>query len=357
MNRAPVGYDASVLESYVPGATWYLPEATRAALHEMGRTPDAERPAGTHAREIFGRLLIDLAWASSRLEGNTYSRLDTQNLLEFGQQAEGRDATEAQMILNHKGAIEFLVEQADGVGFNPLTFSSLHTLLSENLMSDPRDEGQLRSRIVHITGTTYQPLAIPQRIDEYFRLVLSKAAQIPDPFEQSFFVMVHLPYLQPFADVNKRTSRLGANLPLVRDNLCPLSFIDVPEKAYLEGTLAVYETGRVDLLRDVYVWAYGRSCAQYKVVRDALGEPDLFRLRNRVLLNEAVREMVTTGAAPREEVLRAWATFRGVPGDEAGHFGRMALELLLSLHEGSLVRYGIRRDQFATWRARFAAPR
>ncbi len=261
------------------------------------------------------------------------------------------------MILNHKGAIEFLVEQADGVGFNPYTFSNLHALLSENLLSDPHDEGQIRQRIVNITGTTYQPLAIPQRIDELFRLILEKAGRIPDPFEQSFFVMVHLPYLQPFADVNKRTSRLGANLPLIRDNLCPLSFIDVPERAYLEGTLAVYETGRVDLLRDVYGWAYARSCAQYTVVRDALGEPDLFRLRNRVLLTEAVREMVTTGAPPREQVLRAWAEFRGVPAGEVGHFARMALELLLSLHEGSLVRYGIRVDQFSAWRGQFAAPR
>ncbi len=99
IERAPVGYDASLLEAYVPGTTWYLPASMRASLHEMGRTPDAERPAGTYAREIFGRLLIDLAWASSRLEGNTYSRLDTLNLLEFGQHAEGRDATEAQMIL------------------------------------------------------------------------------------------------------------------------------------------------------------------------------------------------------------------------------------------------------------------
>ena len=353
MNRAPVGYDASLLNDYVPGATWYLPASVRAGLHELGRTPDAERPAGTYAREIFGRLLIDLAWASSRLEGNTYSRLDTRNLIEFGQQAEGRDATEAQMILNHKEAIEFLVEEAGGVGFNRHTFTNLHALLSDNLMSDPQDEGRLRTKLVSITGTVFQPLAIPQKIDDWFELILAKAGQIPDPFEQSFFVMVHLPYLQPFADVNKRTSRLGANLSLIQQNLCPLSFIDVPDLAYVEATLAVYELRRVDLLRDVYVWAYERSCAQYRVVREALGEPDLFRLRHQVLLREAVREIVLTGAAPREDTMREWAALKGVPPGEVAHFARMGLELLVSLHEGALVRYRLRTAEFRAWKARF----
>jgi len=72
-------------------------------------------------------------------------------------------------------------------------------------------------------------------------------------------MLVHLPYLQPFADINKRTSRLAANLPLFRANLCPLTFLDVPEQAYSRATLGVYEMTRVELLRDLYVWAYERS--------------------------------------------------------------------------------------------------
>ncbi len=84
-----------------------------------------------------------------------------------------------------------------------------------------------------------------QALEEYFRLLLHKAAAIPDPFEQSFFIMVQLPYLQPFEDVNKRVSRLGANILLIRKNPCPLSFIDVPEQAYIDGTLGVYEFNQV----------------------------------------------------------------------------------------------------------------
>jgi len=354
--RKPVGYKPALLEKYRPGKTWYLPRELRERLHQIGRTPDAERPAGTYAREIFGRLLIDLAWASSRLEGNTYSRLDTLNLLEFGQRAEGKDATDAQMILNHKAAIEMLVDEAGEAGFNLYTFQNLHAALSENLLRDPADEGRLRTRIVEISGTTYHPPAIPQMVEDCFRLMLAKAHDIPDPFEQAFFTMVHLPYLQPFSDVNKRTSRLGANLPFIRDNLCPLSFVDVPEHAYVEATLGVYELTRVDLLRDVFVWAYERSCAQYRVVREAIGEPDALRLRFRNELAAAVREAVLGGHPPRPELLRAWAAGHGILAPNVEAFAERALALLLGLHEGSLHRYRLRPSDFTAWRSRFTPP-
>lgn len=122
MYRKPVGYQREFLEAYQPGITFYL--------HEMGRTSADERPAGTYARDILGRLLVDLSWASSKLEGNTYSRLDTQNLIELGQVAQGKDAIETQMILNHKAAIEMLIEDADEVGFDAFTFKNLHAVLS-----------------------------------------------------------------------------------------------------------------------------------------------------------------------------------------------------------------------------------
>ena len=347
------GTTARSSRTYTPGKTWYLSKALRTRLHEIGRTPDAARPAGTYAREIFGRLLIDLAWASSRLEGNTYTRLDTQNLIEFGQRAEGKDATEAQMILNHKAAIELLVEHADAVRFNRYTMLNLHAALSENLLGDPSDEGRLRTRIVNITGTTYTPLAIPQKIEEYFDLLLAKADAITDPFEQSFFVMVQLPYLQPFADVNKRTSRLAANIPLITANLCPLSFVDVPQQAYVDGVLGVYELRRVDLLRDVFLWAYERSAAQYRVVREAIGEPDPLRLRYRPQLADVVRETVLAGAAPRVESLRAWAETHGIAANDQNAFAETALSLLLGLHEGSIARYRIRPSEFADWKSHF----
>ena len=110
----------------------------------MGRTPDSEKPAGTYARHILDRLLVDLSWASSQLEGNTYSLLDTKRLIEHGQAAEGKDAAETQMILNHKAAIEFLVDSADDLAFNRQTILNLHALLSDNLLPDPGAGGRLR---------------------------------------------------------------------------------------------------------------------------------------------------------------------------------------------------------------------
>lgn len=138
---------------------------------------------------------------------------------------------------------------------------NLHGLLANNLLADPSAIGRLRHIIVGIERSAFHPLEIPGLIEEYFDLLLAKAALIEDPFEQVFFVMVQLPYLQPFDDVNKRVSRLAANIPLIRANLAPLSFTDVPDELYTQAILGVYELNRVELLKDVFVWAYQRSAA------------------------------------------------------------------------------------------------
>jgi hypothetical protein len=186
IQRKPVGYQRSFLEAYEPGVTFYLSESLRSQFHEMGRTSAGERSAGTYAKEILNRLLIDLSWASSCLEGNTYSRLDTQKLIEFGQAAAGKDLQETQMILNHKAAIEMLVEEADQIGFNLFTFQNLHAILSENLLADENACGRLRRRPVDISGSVFHPLAMPQVLEDCFRLLLHKTYAIPDPFEQAF---------------------------------------------------------------------------------------------------------------------------------------------------------------------------
>ena len=126
------------------------------------------------------------------------------------------------MILNHKQAIEFLVESADEIGFNRYSILNLHAILSDNLLPNPEACGRLSQIAVGIGGSVYTPLSTPQLLDEYFQLVLDSASAISDPFEQSFFALVHLSYLQPFEDVNKRVARLAANIPLIKHNLCPL---------------------------------------------------------------------------------------------------------------------------------------
>jgi Fic family protein len=349
--RSPVGYVATFLESYQPNRDFYLDARLRSRLHLLGRAPGAERPAGTYARQILSRLLVDLSWASSRLEGNTYTRLDTQNLIELGRRAPGKDQREAQMILNHKAAIEMLVENVEEVRFDRYTICNLHALLADNLLADPSGAGRLRKIEVAISGTVYQPLAIPQQLEQFFDQVLSKATEISDPFEQAFFAMVHIPYLQPFEDVNKRVSRLAANIPFVKHNLAPLSFVDVPERDYVDGLLGVYEQRRIELARDVFAWAYERSCQRYTVVRDALPQPDPLRLRNREQLTEVVSSIVRDDVAIEDARIRALAT-PIVAAEDLEEFIAMAISELSGLHEGNLARYRLRLGEFRRWRGR-----
>ncbi len=320
-------------------------------MRELGRTPDERRPAGTYARDILDRLLIDLSWSSSRLEGNTYSLLDTRELIERGTAAPGKDAKETQMILNHKAAIELLVESAEEIDVNRYTVTNLHALLADNLLEDSRNAGRLRQTPVAIGASTYVPTAIPQVIEAMFTRLLQLGAAIRDPFEQSFFLLVHIPYLQPFVDVNKRTSRLASNIPLIKRNLVPLSFIDVPEQTYIDGLIGVYELNRVELLRDVFVWAYERSSRRYKTVRDSLPEPDPFRLKYRTALTEVVGDAVRQRLPVTIEALTD-ASRALVSAEDLGRFTQLAMVELEGLHEGNIARFRIRPSEFRRWIAR-----
>lgn len=348
--RRPVGYQPEFLDQYRPNETYYLSENIRKHLLEIGKSPDGARPAGTYARQILNRLLIDLSWNSSRLEGNTYSLLETERLLELGKTPEGKDSMEAQMILNHKAAIEFIVDAADQIKFNSYTICNLHALLSDNLLRDQRACGSLRAWPVGIAKSVYQPLAIPQLINEYFQQILDTADAIIDPFEQSFFAMVQLPYLQPFLDVNKRVSRLAANIPLIRENLCPLSFVDVPEQAYVSGLLGVYELNRLELLREVFIWAYERSSALYSATRQELGEPDPFRLQYRAIIIEIVRGIVrdcmdkqTAVAAIKQKAGDA------VAAEDRAKFIEVIETELMSLHKGNIARFRLKLSEYNQW--------
>ena len=347
--RKPVGYHRHFLDAYRPNVTTYLSANERERLHVIGTPKAGQQPAGTYARQILNRLLIDLAWNSSRLEGNTYSLLDTKRLIDLGQRAEGKDQSETQMILNHKDAIEFLVSEADEIGFNRYTILNLHGILANNLLADPNAPGRLRHIAVAITGSVFHPLEVPQLIEECFDQILATAAAIRDPFEQALFVMVQLPYLQPFDDVNKRVSRLAANIPLIRGNLSPLSFTDVPQELYNEAMLGIYELNEVELLKDIFIWGYERSAARYASARQSLGEPDPFRLRHRDGLRTVVREIVRAhmGKKAASAHLANWIGHLAV--EDRSRFREIVESELLSLHEGNFARYQIRPSEFAEW--------
>jgi hypothetical protein len=349
--RKPVGYNREFLDSYRPNETFYLSEEQRVHLAQVGKPNFGDQAAGTYAKQILNRLLIDLSWNSSRLEGNTYSLLDTSRLIELGEAAEGRDRLEAQMIVNHKDAIEFLVNDAEAIGFNRYTILNLHGILAQNLLPDPGAPGRLRRMGVGIGKSTFHPLELPQLIEECFNQLLDTAAAIQDPFEQALFAMVQFPYLQPFDDVNKRVSRLSANIPFIKRNLSPLSFIDVPRAVYMDAILGVYELNKVDLLRDVFIWAYERSAARYAAVRQSLGEPDPFRFKHKAALRQIVGEVVR-GRMDRKAAagyITDWVEKNGIPEAEREKFRDVAESELVSLHEGNFARYRIRPGEFEAW--------
>ncbi len=348
--RAPTSYRRAFLDDYVPGASDYLAPALRERLRALGQTPDANQPAGTYARHVLERFLLDLSWNSARLEGNTYSLLDTERLLKAGATAEGKSAVETQMLLNHKAAIEFIVAEPMTAAVDERTLKTLHALLLENLLGNRLDEGRLRATPVQIGGSVYLPLANPQLIDECFRQVLITAQRIADPFECAFFLLVHLPYLQPFIDGNKRTARLAANLPFVIHNLVPLSFVDVPVETFQRAYLAIYENNRIEPLRDVFSWAYERSVARLGQVRASLGEPDPFRLEHRRVLRQLVAAPVRARVPPagRRAFIEQFSDAHLAPKLRARFVAMAELEVE-GLNESTFARYGLRPSEFAAF--------
>ena len=162
--------------------------------------------------------------------------------------------------------------------------------------------------------------------------------------------MVQLPYLQPFDDVNKRASRLAANIPFIKANLSPLSFTEVPRDTYTEAVLGVYELNKIDLLKDVFIWAYERSAARYAAVRQSLGEPDPFRLKHRAVLREIVSEVIRARMDRKTAAahITKWVEEKIDPAARE-RFREMAESELLGLHEGNYARYEIRPAEFAAW--------
>lgn len=347
--RKSVGYIREFLETYEPNVTYYLPLISRQHLHDIGKT-DGDRPAGTYARQIYDRLLIDLSWNSSRLEGNTYSLLETERLLELSEISEGKDVEETQMILNHKVAIEFLVSSAETLEITRYTILNLHALLSQNLLGNPVACGSLRTIPIAIAKSRYTPIQVPQLLAEYFSQIIDKAKAIIDPFEQAFFLMVHLPYLQPFVDVNKRVSRLSANIPLIAKNLSPLSFVDVPQREYINGLLAIYELNQIELLHDVFIWAYERSCLRYSSIQHVMGKPDPFRMRYRVPIAAAVLEVVAGKMDKGQAIITIRKLAQALPASDQERFIETIEVELGGLHEGNIERYKISTAAYSEWK-------
>ncbi|WP_282110966.1 Fic family protein [Shewanella algicola] len=349
--RKRSSYQFALVDNYIPNQTQYVAKTMRVRLYNAGKRFNEQLAAGTYAKKISQRLLIDLSYNSSRLEGNTYSKLDTQKLIEQGLTAEGKIHKETVMIMNHKEAIEFLIENAEEIVLIPFTIRNIHSLLSQDLLSNPKACGKIREVEVGISQSAYTPTSNPHQLEEYLSLILRKADKIEDPFEKSLFLLIHLSYLQAFEDVNKRTARLSCNIPFIQHNLCPLSFIDVPQEDYFKSLLYFYETNQIEPALELFEWAYLRSCEQYDVVTESLGEIDTYRIQYRadrkIAMGHIIRQSLDEATAT--QYLEQYCVDNNIPLEDK--FISMTLSDLGQLHEGAIIGLGITEKMFTQWRS------
>jgi len=345
--RKPARYNKEFLDRYIPNKTYYLDEVDRKHLRENGRPTPTPLPAGTYARRILEKLLVDLSWASSRMEGNTYDILETERLIRFGQEAEGKDRKEAVMILNHKEAIQYIVDNLADVTISRRDIFSIHALLAGGLLADPAMAGRLRRMPVGIAHSSYKPLDDMFEIEDEFGFLIQKAAAITDPFEQSFFVLVHIPYLQAFEDINKRTSRIASNVPLLKSDLAPMSFVTMDDRDYIDALTGIYELNNISLLREIYIDAYLASAENYRTLRAEVESPDKAALVYRDFVHHAVRRSVLEWKTFLPENIMAMAADANIPETDRENVVNYIGREFRGLHEGNVIRYRLRPQDLA----------
>ena len=263
--RGPASYQREFADHYVPNESWLMPPDVAEELCCLGRRRKAP-PADIEARDSFAQSLVDLAWNASRLQGNRYSLQAAEELLNGGSI---RCDVDTVMLLNHKAAIDFLVDCVPREGFTTLVVRNLHALLMQDLGPDSCMLGAFRKKPLGIAGTLYSPMHEPDAIEAMLESIVEKAARIENPVEAALFLWIQLAYLQPFESGNELTSRLAANIPLLLHNCAPLTFQDVTRDDYARAMLAVYELRDATLAVDLLSWTYQRSTAESAAARDS----------------------------------------------------------------------------------------
>jgi Fic family protein len=196
------------------------------------------------------RLAIDLSWKSSQIEGNTYTLLETERLLKEKETASGKTKEEAVMLLNHKDALDFIIEHDDYL--NPLTVSKIediHSILTKEMAV----ERNLRKRRVGISGTNYKPLDNEFQILEALRNTCDVINEKDNVFEKALLALILISYIQPFMDGNKRTARIVSNALLMNYDYCPISFRTVDSIDYKKAMLLFYEQNNISNFKEIFI--------------------------------------------------------------------------------------------------------
>lgn len=255
-------YNFDFLWNYRPNETNFFTREQLKILQNTLTNLDIDTDFYIQNRRLIETTLIDLSFASSYLEWNTYDYLDTEVLVKYNEIAKEKSADDTQMILNHKRCIEYMLHYKKELPYSKQTFFEIHSLLWEKLL--PKEYlWVVRNRVVEIWASTYTPLDNVFQLEEQFEIFLRKLVEIQNPFEQSLFVLIFVPYFQVFMDINKRTSRMSANLPLLKHNLPLISFLAVNKRDYITAILAIYELNDTSLLRDIFVDNYILNMRRY----------------------------------------------------------------------------------------------
>jgi len=234
--------------------TVFLEELQRLFLANISDLPE------TIYKQEMERLAIDLSWKSSQIEGNTYTLLETELLIKERREADGKAKAEATMLLNHKYAIDYVVENPRHI--NPLTVAKIEDLHSI-LVKDLGIDRNIRTRLVGITGTNYQPLDNEFQIREALEKMCSLINERDDVFEKTLLALILVSYIQPFADGNKRTARILGNAILLSENHCPLSFRTVDSLDYKKAMLLFYEQHNLLAFKQIFIAQYEFAVKNY----------------------------------------------------------------------------------------------
>lgn len=208
----------------------------------------------------FERLIIELSWKSSAIEGNTYSLLETETLIKENKEATGHKKEEALMILNHKKAIDYIKdEKSKFKSLNLRKIEDIHSLLTADLII----KKGLRNKSVGITGTNYKPLDNQYQIKDAMEKLVKMVNKIKNPITKALILVLMISYLQPFEDGNKRTARISANAILLAHNYCPLSYSSVDETEYKKALVIFYEQNSALYFKELFVAQYKQAINNY----------------------------------------------------------------------------------------------
>lgn len=245
------GFNFELINDILPNVELFAPEELKIlnSAQEQFRQHLSEMN-DTEYRKEMERLGIDLSWKSSQIEGNTYSLLETERLLREKETASGKTKDEAIMLLNHKDALDFILDVPDYL--QPLKVNrieDIHSILTKELGV----ERNIRHRRVGITGTNYRPLdnefQIREALEDSVRLINSKSIV----FDKALLALVLLSYIQAFTDGNKRTARIVSNGILIANGYCPISFRTVDSIDYKKAMLLSYEQNNIAAFKRIFI--------------------------------------------------------------------------------------------------------